>query len=111
MKSLYFPMTAHCPHCESVLVWNIPLFEILIDFQVEQERKEQKDTFGFNFEMPEINLSPSVPIPIALDLKVGGLAIMGYCEQCKLPQIAIITPEKLVEFLKDATREGGESDA
>lgn len=110
MKSSYFPMTAHCPHCESVLVWNIPLFEILIDFQVEQERKEQKDTFGFNFEVPEINLSPSVPIPIALDLNAKGLAIMGYCEQCDLPQIAIITPAKLMEFLNDSSKKG-DSDA
>lgn len=111
MKSLYFPLTAHCPHCESVLVWNIPLFEILIDFQVEQERKEQKDAFGFNFEVPEVNLSPSVPIPIALDLKANGLAIMGYCEKCETPQIAIITPAKIEEFLRDARKEGGNSDA
>lgn len=99
---------AYCPKCQGILMWNIPLFETLVDFRVDQERKNQKDVFGFNFDAPELNLSPSVPIPVVLDLKQKAIVLPGWCERCNKLRMAVITPERIAQLLSN---EGSDSDA
>ncbi len=76
---------------------------------MEAEDKEDEDNvFRELFEEKKHIHLNSLAFPIGLDLEYQGLAILGWCEQCKKVRMACMTPLELSHLLIAESGSNGE---
>lgn len=108
LGSQFHPISLTCGKCKSHLRLSLELMEFLINTEKEFEGDDPFDRAiaeAIRGNGHGLICSPMAKFPIAIDVKDGSLAMIGWCPICKEVRLAGITPNELRQMIADIRKE------